>query len=53
MMVEKILKTSNLKTCGSKSDNTRIMELACLGNIKHWAPDVTKENESLFLMFMC
>lgn len=53
MMAEKILKTSNLKTCGSKSDNTRIMKLACLGNIKHWAPDVTKENESLFLMFMC
>lgn len=49
----KFLKPGNLKTCGSKSDNTRIMKLACLGNIKHWALDVTKENESLLLMFMC
>jgi len=54
MKAEKIRKASNLKTCGSKSDNTRIiMKLACSGNIKHWAPDVTKENESLLLMFMC
>jgi len=54
MKAEKILKASNLKTCGSESDNTRIiMKLACSGNIKHWAPDVTKENESLLLMFMC
>jgi len=42
MKAEKILKASNLKTCGSKSDNTKIMKLACSGNIKHWAPDVNK-----------
>jgi len=52
LKVEKKLKRRNLETRGSKSDNTSIIKLACLGNIRHWALDVTKQNESLVLTFM-